>query len=143
MEAIIHSCRRWDVWDFSRSVVQYLDYCFKDYCFKGVFKILKVPRIRGCFFFPRLRACAVGMMCVYDSRWVQHWIHAGQLSIKGLKMSKSLKNYISIQDYLSQGGSPALWRIFCLLHRHEMAHIPQISLLLPFSPIFCAPCPDC
>jgi cysteinyl-tRNA synthetase len=33
--------------------------------------------------------------------WVNHWIHTGHLYIDGLKMSKSLKNFISIEDYLS------------------------------------------
>lgn len=54
-------------------------------------------------------------MCVYYSssssytseahnccdHWVTHWIHTGHLYIDGLKMSKSLKNFISIEEYLS------------------------------------------
>lgn len=51
-------------------------------------------------------------------RWVQHWLHAGQLTVEGLKMSKSLKNYTSIQTYL-QGSSARLFRIFCLLHKYS------------------------
>ena len=51
-------------------------------------------------------------------RWVQHWLHAGQLTVEGLKMSKSLKNYTSIQTYLA-GSSPRLFRIFCLLHKYS------------------------
>lgn len=35
--------------------------------------------------------------------WVKHWIHLGHLFIEGRKMSKSLKNFISIRDYLSGG----------------------------------------
>lgn len=34
------------------------------------------------------------------SHWIPHWMHTGHLHIDGLKMSKSLKNFISIQDYL-------------------------------------------
>jgi cysteinyl-tRNA synthetase len=33
--------------------------------------------------------------------WVKYWIHTGHLFIDGLKMSKSLKNFISIEEYLS------------------------------------------
>jgi cysteinyl-tRNA synthetase len=33
--------------------------------------------------------------------WVDYWIHTGHLFINGHKMSKSLKNYITIQSYLS------------------------------------------
>ena len=33
--------------------------------------------------------------------WVTHWIHTGHLYIDGLKMSKSLKNFISIEEFLS------------------------------------------
>lgn len=32
--------------------------------------------------------------------WVKYWIHTGHLYIDGLKMSKSLKNYITIENYL-------------------------------------------
>jgi cysteinyl-tRNA synthetase len=32
--------------------------------------------------------------------WIPHWIHTGHLHINGLKMSKSLKNFITIRDML-------------------------------------------
>ncbi len=32
--------------------------------------------------------------------WIPHWVHTGHLHIDGLKMSKSLKNFVSIQDFL-------------------------------------------
>ena len=32
--------------------------------------------------------------------WIPHWVHTGHLHIDGLKMSKSLKNFISIQEFL-------------------------------------------
>lgn len=34
--------------------------------------------------------------------WIPHWVHTGQLRIDGLKMSKSLKNFISVQDWLDE-----------------------------------------
>eukprot|EP01083_Nonionella_stella_P210756 762665_1 len=34
-------------------------------------------------------------------QWVNYWFHAGHLHISGLKMSKSLKNFISIREALN------------------------------------------
>lgn len=34
--------------------------------------------------------------------WIQHWVHTGHLHIGGLKMSKSLKNFVTIQEFLNQ-----------------------------------------
>ena len=34
--------------------------------------------------------------------WIPHWVHTGHLHIDGLKMSKSLKNFVSIQDFLNE-----------------------------------------
>lgn len=36
-----------------------------------------------------------------EGEWIPHWVHTGHLHIDGLKMSKSLKNFVSIQDFLS------------------------------------------
>jgi len=33
--------------------------------------------------------------------WIPHWVHTGHLYIDGLKMSKSLKNFVSIEDFLN------------------------------------------
>eukprot|EP00536_Pseudo-nitzschia_multiseries_P003505 jgi/Psemu1/186067/e_gw1.55.107.1 len=33
--------------------------------------------------------------------WIRHWIHTGHLHIDGLKMSKSLKNFVAIRDFLA------------------------------------------
>jgi len=48
------------------------------------------------------------------NQWVNYFLHAGQLSIKGLKMSKSLKNFITIQQAL-QEHSPRQLRLLFLL----------------------------
>mmetsp|Transcript_2778 Transcript_2778/g.6510 ORF Transcript_2778/g.6510 Transcript_2778/m.6510 type:complete len:282 (-) Transcript_2778:748-1593(-) len=34
--------------------------------------------------------------------WINHWVHTGHLHIDGLKMSKSLKNFISIRDFMGK-----------------------------------------
>ena len=36
-----------------------------------------------------------------SKEWIQHWFHTGHLYINGLKMSKSLKNFVTIKDFLS------------------------------------------
>ena len=35
-----------------------------------------------------------------SSQWSNYWLHTGHLHIEGRKMSKSLKNFITIQDAL-------------------------------------------
>lgn len=37
-------------------------------------------------------------------RWINYFLHMGHLSIKGSKMSKSLKNFTTINDALQRGG---------------------------------------
>ena len=37
--------------------------------------------------------------------WIPHWVHTGHLHIDGLKMSKSLKNFVSIEDFLNNYNS--------------------------------------
>lgn len=51
-----------------------------------------------------------------SERWANVWFHAGHLHQAGRKMSKSLKNFVSIRDYLAQGDEDAadVFRIFCL-----------------------------
>lgn len=55
--------------------------------------------------------------CAYhdSSSWASHWLHTGHLHLSGqLKMSKSLKNTVSIRDALEKYTSNQL-RVFCLL----------------------------
>lgn len=56
--------------------------------------------------------------------WVRHWIHTGHLNIEGLKMSKSLKNFVTVREYLdghSAGREAAAedFRMFCLMHKYS------------------------
>nr|XP_031530756.1 probable cysteine--tRNA ligase, mitochondrial [Vicugna pacos] len=47
-------------------------------------------------------------------QWGNYFLHAGHLHVKGKeKMSKSLKNYITIKDFL-RAASPDVFRLFCL-----------------------------
>lgn len=50
------------------------------------------------------------------SQWINYFLHAGTLRIAGLKMSKSLKNFITIKDALKQHTARQL-RILFLLHQ--------------------------
>lgn len=52
-------------------------------------------------------------------RWSHIWLHAGHLHLRGRKMSKSVKNFITIREFCNQGGSADAFRIFCLLHRYS------------------------
>ena len=61
--------------------------------------------------------------------WTRYWVHTGHLHIDGCKMSKSLKNFISIKDYLSYGWTsrPADdLRIYFLHHKyHSTLHFSK------------------
>jgi cysteinyl-tRNA synthetase len=53
-------------------------------------------------------------------QWVNYWLHMGHLHIKGRKMSKSLKNFITIREALELNTSRQL-RFCFLLHKYNMA----------------------
>lgn len=55
-------------------------------------------------------ACADG--------WTRYWLHSGHLHIDGRKMSKSLKNFITIKEFLTHH-SPSQLRLFCLLAPYQ------------------------
>ena len=50
-----------------------------------------------------------------NSHWVRYFLHSGHLTISGCKMSKSLKNFITIQDALKKHSARQL-RLAFLLH---------------------------
>jgi cysteinyl-tRNA synthetase len=60
-------------------------------------------------------------------QWVSLWLHTGHLYISGHKMSKSLKNFISIESYLKSNSDDDYWttrpaldmRVFCLLNKYN------------------------
>ncbi|MCY4380394.1 MAG: cysteine--tRNA ligase [Proteobacteria bacterium] len=54
--------------------------------------------------------------CFCPSPWVKYWLHSGLLTIDQQKMSKSLGNHISIQEFLHK--RPAEVLKFCLLQHH-------------------------
>ena len=44
-------------------------------------------------------------VCEENMEWIPHWVHTGHLHIEGRKMSKSLKNFITIRELLSEENS--------------------------------------
>jgi len=48
-------------------------------------------------------------------QWVRYFLHAGHLDIDGLKMSKSLKNFITIRQAFAAGYTPRQLRMMVLL----------------------------
>jgi cysteinyl-tRNA synthetase len=71
------------------------------------------------------RACGTGgaaLALAPPQDWVRIWLHTGHLYIQGLKMSKSLKNFISVGQFLRESASPypaTDFRIFCLQHKYS------------------------
>ncbi|XP_062958728.1 probable cysteine--tRNA ligase, mitochondrial isoform X3 [Cynocephalus volans] len=63
--------------------------------------------------------CEVFHQC---RQWGNYFLHAGHLHVKGKeeKMSKSLKNYITIKDFL-QTFSPDVFRLFCMQSSYRSA----------------------
>jgi cysteinyl-tRNA synthetase len=51
-------------------------------------------------------------------KWSKFWIHTGHLNIKGLKMSKSLKNFITIKEVLQNYTSRQI-RLCFILHKYN------------------------
>jgi len=49
---------------------------------------------------------------------VRYWLHTGLLTIRGQKMSKSLKNFITIREFLNKY-SPRLLRFFVIKHHYR------------------------
>eukprot|EP00922_Rhytidocystis_sp_ex-Travisia-forbesii_P037625 GHVS01056046.1.p1 GENE.GHVS01056046.1~~GHVS01056046.1.p1 ORF type:complete len:700 (+),score=106.70 GHVS01056046.1:152-2101(+) len=51
-------------------------------------------------------------------QWVNYFLHTGHLNIQGCKMSKSLKNFVTIEQVLEKF-SPRHVRILCLINRWD------------------------
>ncbi|EGC32761.1 hypothetical protein DICPUDRAFT_155256 [Dictyostelium purpureum] len=55
-----------------------------------------------------------------NKQWINYFIHSGHLLIDGLKMSKSLKNFITIKEALEKYTSRQM-RMFFILHKYDKA----------------------
>eukprot|EP00178_Gracilaria_changii_P019095 TRINITY_DN55559_c0_g1_i1.p1 TRINITY_DN55559_c0_g1~~TRINITY_DN55559_c0_g1_i1.p1 ORF type:complete len:669 (-),score=131.72 TRINITY_DN55559_c0_g1_i1:823-2829(-) len=56
--------------------------------------------------------------CHNSHQWVNYFLHSGHLHIDGLKMSKSLKNFITIEDWIKRYNSRQI-RLAFLAHRYS------------------------
>lgn len=76
--------------------------------------------------------CEEAQSCAYHDRpqWTNYWIHIGHLvTTDDVKMSKSLKNVISIKEFLKHYGSDQL-RMLCLMTSyHTHVHFSDDILL--------------
>uniref|UniRef100_A0A0K0D175 Cysteine--tRNA ligase, cytoplasmic n=1 Tax=Angiostrongylus cantonensis TaxID=6313 RepID=A0A0K0D175_ANGCA len=69
----------------------------------------------------------------YDSpHWVNYFLHCGTLRIAGMKMSKSLKNFITIREALQQYSARQLRLLFLM---HNWADVLDFSFLHRFCPM--------
>ncbi len=53
-----------------------------------------------------------------EKPFVKYWIHTGFLNVKGDKMSKSLHNFITVEDYLKKHSAEA-FRLMVLTHHYR------------------------
>jgi cysteinyl-tRNA synthetase len=54
-----------------------------------------------------------------EPKWTNYFLHVGHLHIKGLKMSKSLKNFITIKEMLKHSSARVI-KLYFFLHRYDM-----------------------
>ena len=67
---------------------------------------------------PSRQGSCLFQACFEHDSWVQYFLHSGHLTIEGCKMSKSLKNFISIKEALKKHTARQL-RLLFLLHAWE------------------------
>lgn len=61
--------------------------------------------------------------------FVKYWLHSGVLNIKGAKMSKSLKNFITIRGFLKKYDAEVLKLLICSTHyRKEIDYVESVTL---------------
>ena len=59
--------------------------------------------------------CTPLQACFGHNQWINYFLHSGHLSIEGCKMSKSLKNFITIKQVLERYSARQL-RLMFLQH---------------------------
>ena len=64
--------------------------------------------------FPMINEIAQSCCAHKGSKYAHFWIHNGFLTVNGEKMSKSLKNFITVRDLLEQGNSGLVIRYLLL-----------------------------
>lgn len=54
-----------------------------------------------------------------EGNWVKYFVHVGHLHIKGRKMSKSLKNFITIKELLKHVNARVI-KLFFFMHKYDV-----------------------
>lgn len=63
--------------------------------------------------------CAQSMCAHPDDTYAKYWVHAGMLNVDGVKMSKSLNNFFTVQDILAKFHGEVLRFAFLSTHYHQ------------------------
>ncbi len=63
--------------------------------------------------------CAQSLCAHPNDTFANYWVHAGMLMVDGVKMSKSLGNFHTVKDVVSQYPAEALRLLFISSHYHQ------------------------
>lgn len=63
--------------------------------------------------------CAQSLCAHPNSKFAQYWVHSGMLMVDGVKMSKSLGNFYTIDQVLEKAPAEALRLLFLTTHYHQ------------------------
>ncbi len=63
--------------------------------------------------------CAQSCCAFEGSRFARYWVHAGMLMVDGVKMSKSLGNFYTLDEVLAKAPAEALRLLFLSAHYHQ------------------------
>lgn len=63
--------------------------------------------------------CAQSMCAHPDDKFANYWVHAGMLMVDGVKMSKSLGNFYTVNELINQYPAEALRLLFISTHYHQ------------------------
>lgn len=63
--------------------------------------------------------CAQSCCAFEGSRFARYWVHAGMLMVDGVKMSKSLGNFYTLDEILEKAPAEALRLLFLSAHYHQ------------------------
>lgn len=60
--------------------------------------------------------------------FVRYWLHSGIFNVKGQKMSKSLKNFVTIREALEKHDAEAIRLLFCSSHYRKEVDYSEASM---------------
>ena len=63
--------------------------------------------------------CAQSLCAFPNSKFARYWVHAGMLMVDGVKMSKSLGNFYTLDEVLEKAPAEALRLLFLTAHYHQ------------------------